>query len=132
MGKGGSMESFSAGNPSTNQLSEWGIGLAGMAVGAVAGHLIVEALLRYGVYAAVIPGAIVGLGAGYFRRTYNKWIGILAAVTGLATGIYTELDVFTFGDGTLLFFLTHPQPVTWLMLALGTWMAFSWGAGRNR
>ena len=57
---------------------------------------------------------------------------ILAAATGLATGIYTELDVFTFGDGTLLFFLTHPQPVTWLMLALGTWMAFSWGAGRNR
>lgn len=126
------MESFNADGSTSNRVRDWGIALAGIVIGAVAGHLAVEWLLRFGVYMAVIPGAFVGLGAGYFRRSYNKWIGILAAVVALAAGIYTELNVFTFGDGSLSYFLTHPQPVTWLMLALGAWLAFSWGAGRNR
>ncbi len=110
----------------------FGIGIAGALVGAVGGHLLFKFLLSYGVYAAALPGAAVGFAAGNFLPRRNIVIGWIAGIVALVVGVYSELTAFQFGDGSLQYFLTHPQPVTWLMLGLGTMLGFWMGAGRNR
>ena len=101
------------------KLTEWGKGIAGAIIGGIIGHFAFDFLLGYGLYAGILPGALVGVGASYLRTTKNTAIGIMAAVLALIVGVYNELDAFTFGDGTLAFFLQNPQPAPWLMLGIG-------------
>lgn len=111
---------------------EWAMAVVGSILGGVVGHLAFEYLLKYGLYGAVLPGALVGIGAGLIRRRRIVAVGLFAAVVALIVGVYSELDAFTFGDGSLAFFVKNPQPVTWIMLAVGTGLGFMLGVGRNK
>ena len=121
---------------SNNPIVVWARAVAGVALGAVVGYFVYEWILRQGFYALVIPGAMIGWGAGFFLRTRRPEIGVLAAVVAFVVSILSEWATQPFiDDESLGYFLTHLhqlQPITWIMIALGTYIAFSWGAGRNK
>jgi hypothetical protein len=122
----------SKGDDEVNLAREWSMAIVGAILGGVVGHFAFELLLSYGFYGAALPGAFVGLGAGMVRRRRSVAVGIVAAGLALFVGVYSELDAFTFGDGSLAFFLKNPQPVPWLMLAVGTVLGFVLGVGRSK
>jgi hypothetical protein len=80
-----------------------------------------------GFYALVLPGGVLGLGAGWSQ---NRSVGlaVVCGIAALALGLYTEWKFFPFvQDGSLSFFLTHLhelRPVTLLMISAGAFIGF--------
>jgi hypothetical protein len=103
----------------------------GAAVGGAVGYAAFVWMYNYGFYAAILPGALLGLGGALFARERSVLRGALLGLAGLALGLYTEWKYFPFiADGSLAYFLTNvPQvnPVHLLMIAVGTFFAFWWG-----
>ena len=108
-------------------------GLLGGLVGGVLGYFIFGWLLRYGLWAPVIPGAAAGLCCGLLSITHSVARGALCAVEALVIGVVSNwllLNPPFETDGSLKDYSTklfQLPPPTLLMLALGIFLGFWWG-----
>src|SRR5262245_55233889 len=101
--------------------------LGGALAGGALGYAACWWLAKYGFYSVVLPGGLLGLGAGIAK---NRSV-VLAVVCGrpaLGLGLFAEWSLFPWEkDGSLGFFLLHiPDlgPVTLLMIAAGGFIGF--------
>lgn len=105
--------------------------------GGVVGHFATVWVAQQGFYAMILPGALVGLAAGFFRSR-SVAVAVACGLLGLSAGFLTEWRAFPFNaDGTLPYFLKHIgdlRPLTLIMIAAGGVIAFwiPFSRGRER
>lgn len=101
--------------------------LIGATLGGLAGYFAFWWIYRQGFYGLVLPGGLLGFGAGIFRPR-SKVTPIICSAAALALGLFTEWHFFPFKqDKSLGFFLTHVHhnpPITLIMIAVGTVVGF--------
>jgi hypothetical protein len=101
--------------------------LIGAVVGGIIGYFGFRWIAQHGFYALVLPGGLVGIGAGFFQ---NKSIPVCVAcgLLALAVGIFSEWQFAPFiHDASFGYFVTHLHqlsPVTLFMIAVGTIIGF--------
>jgi hypothetical protein len=104
------------------------LGLVGAAIGGVLGFYTFGWLGSQGFYGLAIPGAFLGLGCGLLAQHRSPARGVFCAVAALALSLFTEWKFRPFvDDGSFTYMLRHVQdlnPVTWLMTAIATIVAF--------
>ena len=109
----------------------WVLGLIGAIAGGIVGFYGFGWFYRYGFYAMILPGALLGAGCGLLAGTRSHLRGALCAAAALALSLYTEWAFFPFiADGSFGYFLRHIpdlRPVSLLMIALGTFAGFYFG-----
>lgn len=109
-------------------------GLVGAAAGGVAGYFGFDFMWNHGFYAMILPGVAIGLGFSLASRRSSVVYGIVCAVLALGLSIYIESQYFIYEvAGSFTYLLSHPleiQPVSLIMIALGTVLAFVIGRGR--
>jgi hypothetical protein len=107
-------------------------------IGAVAGGLIGYFgflwIARQGFYALVLPGGLVGFGAG-LSPNKSTAVCLVCGFLALTAGFLAEWKFAPFiSDGTVGYFVTHLhqlQPITLIMIALGGFIGF-WVPFRRR
>ena len=113
-------------------------GIAGAVVGGLIGYLLFRWLLTKGFYAMVMPGALLGLGAGLAARGRSQALGVVCAVAALGLTIFAEWSrpggPFQ-ADASFVYFVTHLHQldgasVKLVMIALGALCAYWLGQGR--
>jgi hypothetical protein len=101
--------------------------LGGAVAGGILGYLAFFWCVRQGFYALVLPGGLLGLGAGLFR-TRSLVVCVLCGLLALALGLYAEWQFAPFlGGRTLGYILSHVhqlRPVTLIMIAAGAFLGF--------
>lgn len=101
--------------------------LCGAVIGGVVGFFAFIWLARQGFYALVLPGGLIGVGAG-IAKNRSIAVAVICGLAALLLGLYTEYRFFPFKvDETLSYFVTHLhqlKPVTWLMIAVGSAIGF--------
>jgi len=101
--------------------------LLGAVVGGLIGHMLFFWVARQGFYGLVLPGGLLGLGAG-IGRGGARWIAVVCGVAALALGLFTEWRFAPFAaDPGLGYFLTHLhqlRPLTMAMIAVGAAIGF--------
>ena len=108
-------------------------GLAGAAVGGVAGFFAVMLLSSQGFYSAILPGPLMGIGFGMAARKPSNLFGIICAIIALPVSLWIEWKFHPFlADPSLEFFLQNiwTKPVNVIMHGLGILGAFWFGRGR--
>jgi hypothetical protein len=104
------------------------LGLLGAIIGGVLGFYTFKWLEGHGFYGLAIPGAFLGLGCGLLSQHHSIPRGIFAGVAALVLSLYTEWTFQTFiVDNSFPYMVTHlmdKSPVTLLMIAIGTIIAF--------
>ena len=122
-------------NPKT-PLQTLALGLVGAIVGGVAGYFLFGWIVRQGLYAPMLPAALLGWGASLCARARSMPLAIACGIAGLLLGIFTEWKFFPFiKDGSLTFFLAHLhelRPITLLMIGLGGFLGYWFSLGRDR
>lgn len=105
------------------------LGLVGAAIGGVLGFYTFGWLYDHGFYGMVIPGAFVGLGCGLLAQHRSVARGVVCAAAGLLASLYAEwwynarfIENNTFS--TMVSNIHHEGPVTLMMMAIGTIVAF--------
>ncbi len=103
------------------------LALAGAAVGGVIGYFLFVLLASFGFYALVMPGGFVGIGGGLVRCR-SMIVPIVCGILALAVGLFTEWNFSALvADENVGYFLSHlfeRNPITLVMLALGTLVGF--------
>lgn len=113
------------------------LGLVGAVVGGTLGVLAYQLLLRQGLYAIVLPGALLGLGCHILSRHRSTSRGLACAIAALVLGVVTEWASWPMrADPSLTYFLRHlgnlDRPTaTPLLWALGAAFGFWWGREPN-
>jgi hypothetical protein len=105
--------------------------LIGAAAGGAAGYGLFWLARQYGFYAIVLPGAMVGIGAG-LARNRSVAMALLCGVLAIGLGLFTEWKSRPFiKDGRIEYFITHIHELTPITLGLigvggfiGFWMPF--------
>jgi hypothetical protein len=103
------------------------LALAGAIVGGAVGFFGFGWLLGQGFYALVLPGGLLGIGAGW---VVNRSISIAIICGAMATilGLIAEWHFRPFiADNSFGFYISHLtdlQPITLLMIALGSAIGF--------
>ena len=96
-------------------------------IGGALGYAAFFLLTRQGFYGLILPGGLVGFGAGIFR-TRSKYVAIVCGVLALGLGLFTEWRFAPFvADKSLGFFLTHVhqlKTISLIMIAVGTAIGF--------
>jgi len=112
-------------------------GIIGGAVGGAVGYFLFRWLLTQGFYALVLPGALLGLGAGLAARGRSQVLAIVCAIAALGLAIFAEWSHAPFKkpNDSLLYFVTHLHQldgavVKYIMMGLGTACAYWFGQGR--
>lgn len=109
------------------QLKNNALVLLGAMVGGTLGYFIFFWIAGQGFYGLAIPAGLMGLGAGT-ARTGSKAIPVVCGVFGLILGIFTEWRFAPFlADDSLGYFLSHLhqlRPITWIMILVGSAVAF--------
>lgn len=115
--------------------------LGGGVLGGVVGYFAFGWLISQGFYGLVLPGGLIGLGAG-LAPCRARWPSVVCGVSALLLGLFTEWRFFPFkADGSFSHFLRNVQelkPLTLLMIAagmaIGFWVPFRRvePAGSNR
>ena len=117
--------------------ADWSLPLAvvGTLAGAALGALAFSWLLKYRLYAIMLPGVLAGLGGGFPLKKHVVLLGLFAAAVSAAAMLLAEWWNRPFmKDESLLFFLTHLNHLklpTLLMMVLGVAVAFWFGMGRD-
>jgi hypothetical protein len=103
------------------------LAIAGAIVGGAIGCWVFGWLLDQGLYGLVLPGGLLGIGAG-FARPRSIFIPIACGVAALVLGIVAEWQHFPFRvDQSFTYFVSHfydLQPATLLMIGLGAVVGF--------
>ena len=101
--------------------------LLGAAVGGFVGYLGFFWCARQGFYALVLPGGLLGLGAGLSRNPPSA-VAFLCGLSALTLGFFTEWRFAPFvTDPSFAYFLSHfhqLKPVTLILIALGGLIGF--------
>lgn len=104
------------------------LGLIGAVIGGVLGFYTFGWLEDHGFYGLAIPGAFLGVGCGLLAQHRSRLRGLACAIGALGLSLYTEWHHHYFiQDSSFSFMLTHlkdKNPVTWLMMAIGTVVAY--------
>jgi hypothetical protein len=110
-------------------------GLAGAVVGGIVGYVASVWLARQGLYALVLPGAMLGLGCAVLLQRSSNLAGILCGIAALPLGLLCEWRIKPFiADSSLAYFVTHLHQlttVTWIMVVIGAVFAFWLGKGSD-
>jgi hypothetical protein len=106
---------------------------AGIAGGAL-GHRAFQWLASQGFYGLILPGALVGIAAGFVR--HRSWgVAVSCTFIALTAGVLTEYHYAPFiADASLTYFLRHLanlRGLTLLLIAGGAAIGF-WGPFRSR
>ena len=101
--------------------------LAGALVGGLVGYIVFKWLLGQGFYGLMLPGGLLGMGAGVFK-TRTKAVAIVCGVLALVLGLLVEWNSFPFSaNESLGYFFTHfydLKPATLIMIAVGAAIGF--------
>ena len=100
-------------------------------VGAIAGGLVGYFaffwIARQGFYGLILPGCLLGIGAGLFP-TRSVAVCIVCGLSALALGLFTEWRFAPFiQDNGLRYFLSHIhqlKPITLVMIGAGAFIGF--------
>lgn len=99
--------------------------LMGAGLGGLLGYLAFFWVARQGYYGLVLPGGLLGLGAGLFPAR-SKLVAGLCGLMALLLGFFTEWRFAPFqDDGSLGYFVAHLyelKPITLIMIAAGTFL----------
>lgn len=111
-------------------------GILGAVAGGVVGTLLFSLLIRQGLYAIAMPGALIGLGCGFASRTKSWALGIVCAVASLILGFGLEWKFRPFlVDDSLSYFVRHIGDLktsSLALIAIGGVFGFWFGVGRQR
>ena len=114
---------------------DWLRGLAGAVGGGVLGYFAFFFLADRGLYAMVLPGALVGLGCGLLSGIKSNALGVVCGVVALLLGIVLEWRFAPFNaDSSFAYFITHLHHLrssTLVLIALGGLMGYWFGRGRE-
>jgi hypothetical protein len=101
--------------------------LGGAAVGGTLGYFAFFWFADQGFYGLVVPGGLLGLGAG-FGRARSVPLAVACGIAALLLGLYAEWKFAPFNaDDSLGYFVTHIhklKPLTLLMAGLGGFIGF--------
>lgn len=96
--------------------------IAGAVIGGVLGYFAFFWIADQGFYGLVLPGGLLGTGAG-FGKPRSNWLAAGCGVAALALGLFTEWKFAPFvKNESLAYFLLHfyeLKPITLLMIAAG-------------
>jgi len=122
-------------NAST-QPNVWLRAMLGAATGSVTGYFAFFLLASQSFYALALPGACLGLSAGWLSGRRSVAIGVCCGLLALCLGGFTEWRFAPFvKDGSLAYFIAHVhqlKPVTLIMITVGGLFGFWFGMGRDR
>jgi len=103
------------------------LALGGACVGGTLGFFGFGWLLQQGFYALVLPGGLLGLGAGIVP-TRSILVAVVCGLFATALGVFAEFHFRPFvADESLTYFLSHLgslKPFTLLMIAAGGALGF--------
>jgi hypothetical protein len=103
------------------------LAIASAIVGGAIGVVAFWWLLSQGLYGLVLPGGLLGIGAG-LGKNRSIFVPIVCGVAALVLGFAAEWYFHPFiADDSFSFFVSHLfdlLPATFLMIALGTWIGF--------
>ena len=134
MGDGGQREGARRASPVVSAV----LGVAGGMVGGVVGYYLFGLLVSVGLYALLLPGALLGWGSGLAARQRSVARGVLCAVAALGLGLYCDWSFFPFAaDQSPGYFLTHLGDldnvgITLAMVVGGALLALWLGTGSRR
>ena len=101
--------------------------LLGALIGGLLGYVAFKWLLGQGFYGLILPGGLLGMGAGFFK-TNTKAIAIVCGVMALFLGLITEWISSPFiADESLGYFIAHVhelKPATLIMIVIGAAIGF--------
>ena len=93
------------------------------------GYYVFIWIARQGFSALMVPGAFLGIGAGWAARGRSVPLGVVCGILALALGIFSEWRTAPFAaDSSLAYFLTHLdklQPITLIMIAVGSFFGYT-------
>ncbi len=99
----------------------------GAAIGGLVGYLVFKLLISQGFYGLMLPGGLLGMGAGVVKAP-TKVVSVVCGILALALGVLAEWSVLPFKtDGSLLYFVMHLhelQYVTLIMITIGAVVGF--------
>ena len=100
----------------------------GAAIGGVLGYWAFFWIARQGFYGLILPGGLLGVGAGLSKGKTSLVISVICGLSALALGLFTEWRFAPFvKDKSLVYFLAHAlelRPVTVIMIAAGAFLGF--------
>jgi hypothetical protein len=103
------------------------LSIAGAAIGGVLGYFAFFWVYSYGFYGMVLPGGLLGIGAG-IGKSRSMWLAVGCGSAALALGLFTEWRRETWvRDPSFTYFLLHVprlNPITLLMIAAGAGLGF--------
>jgi hypothetical protein len=109
------------------------LGLVGAAAGGAVGFFGCRWMASSGLYAIVLPTALVGAGCGLLARHDSLIRGVVCGLAGFSLGLFAEWYNFPFvKDDSFRFFLAHvgDLPPTHLgLMAVGAVLSFYLGKG---
>lgn len=111
-------------------------GLAGAIAGGVAGYFLFRWLGRQGFLTHMLPGVLMGLGAGWAARGRSLALGVICGVAALMLGVFCEWMRAPFvADPSFSYFVTHlaemdGAALKLVTIGLGAAAAFWFGQGR--
>jgi len=113
-------------------MREWVFVLIGAIAGGLIGFFGFLWIAHQGLYALVLPGGLVGVGASLVKNQSTA-ICIVCGLLALSVGLLAEWWIAPFlRDGSLGYFLKHVhqlRPITLIMIAagavIGFWAPFS-------
>jgi hypothetical protein len=101
--------------------------IVGAVVGGIVGYFGFLWLGRHGFYGMVLPGGLIGIGAG-LGKSKSFVPAILCAVAAIALGFFADWKFEPWvKDDSLGYYLRHIpdlSPVTLIMIAVGAVIAF--------
>jgi hypothetical protein len=113
----------------------WLLGLIGGAAGAALGYYLFFLIAGQGLYAMVLPGALLGLGCGLFSGMKSMALGMTCGIAALLLGLIIEWRFAPFAaDNSFAFFITnlqHLKPMTLILISIGALMGVWFGIGRE-
>jgi hypothetical protein len=108
-------------------------GIAGAIAGGVLGYFLFWLLSRSNFYAIPIPGALLGIGAGWAARGKSQTLGVVCVLLAIGLTLFTEWHVLFSKNHTFLDFMSKIHTlgaIRNLLMILGPVMAYWFGQGR--
>ena len=121
--------------PENESVTNWVLGVAGAIAGGLLGYFAFFLLARQGLYAMVLPGALLGLGCGSLSGIKSNVLGIVSGLLAVLLAVFTEWRFAPFvDDGSFGYFISHVhnlKSMTLIMIAVGGLFSFWFGRGRE-